>query len=222
MTTMSGTRVTTIRAPLIAPRSRPSSSTPITTATRELLGLVLHQGGGDDARQGHHRADREVDPARDDDDGLGHRGERERQDRDRQALDAGRAVGRLDELGEHQQDRRGQTSSADRPRVAATAPRRRRRRHGPPRSRRGVTVGAPAGRCDASVSAGAVGADPRRLGDRFGRDLLGHERVRLQVVGRPQERRLVSVGGVELADDPSSEDDDARSQTSWISLSSDV
>ena len=56
----------------------------------ELLGLALHQRGRDDARQGHHRADREVDPARDDDDRLGDGGQGERQHGDREALDAGR------------------------------------------------------------------------------------------------------------------------------------
>ena len=46
----------------------------------DLLGLVLHEHGRDHAGEGHHRADREVDPAGDDDDRLGDGGERQRQD----------------------------------------------------------------------------------------------------------------------------------------------
>ena len=111
---MSGTRVTTTRPPLIAPSRSPSSRTPITTAIAELLALALHQRGRDDARQRHHRADRQVDPARDDDDGLGDGRERQRQHRRREALERDRAVAGLDRLREQQEpdeDRRAGRSS---------------------------------------------------------------------------------------------------------------
>ena len=59
----------------------------MTTATPNSSRLALHEGGRDDAGQRHHRADRQVDAAGDDDDGLGDGGEGERQHGDGQALD---------------------------------------------------------------------------------------------------------------------------------------
>ena len=54
---------------------------------RELLGLALHQGRRDDAGEGHHRADRQVDPARDDDDRLSDGGEGQGQGPDGEVLE---------------------------------------------------------------------------------------------------------------------------------------
>ena len=62
----------------------------MTTATPNSSGWPFISDGRDHAGERHHRADREVDPAGDDDDRLGDRGEGEGQDRDGEALDAGR------------------------------------------------------------------------------------------------------------------------------------
>ena len=88
---MSGTRVMTTRPPLTAPSAKPEQQHADHDATR-LVGLALHQRRRDDAREGHHRADREVDPAADHDHGLRDGGQRERQDGDREALDPSDAV----------------------------------------------------------------------------------------------------------------------------------
>ena len=76
---MSGTRVSTMSAPLMAPMSRPSEQNADGDDDAELVALALHQRCRDDVGQGHHRADRQVDSARDDDDRLGNGGQRERQ-----------------------------------------------------------------------------------------------------------------------------------------------
>ena len=61
---MSGTRVMTTRLPLMAPEQEPEQEDADDDDDPELLGLVLHEDGGDDAREGHHRApiDRSIPP----------------------------------------------------------------------------------------------------------------------------------------------------------------
>ena len=89
VTTMSGTRVRTTRRAVDRAEDEAEQQDAEDDDDAELLALVLHERRRDDAGQRHHRADRQVDAARDHDDRLGDRRERERQDRDRQALDAG-------------------------------------------------------------------------------------------------------------------------------------
>ena len=84
VTTMSGTRVTTMSEPLIGPEEQPEHEDAGDDERGRRLGPGPASGGGDHAGQRHHRGDREVDPARDHDDGLADRRERERQDGDRE------------------------------------------------------------------------------------------------------------------------------------------
>ncbi len=81
VTTMSGTLVVTTSTPLTAPSDQPEQQRADHDDDRELFALALHQRRGHDARERHHRTDRQVDAAGDDDHRLGHRGERERQHR---------------------------------------------------------------------------------------------------------------------------------------------
>jgi hypothetical protein len=67
----------------------------------------------------------------------------------------------------------------------------------------------------------------RRVGDKVtgedgGGDLLRHRGVRRQVIGGPQECRLVGVLDRDLGDDRPPKMTIARSQASWTSFSSDV
>ena len=116
---MSGTRVITTRLPLIAPSRSPSSRTPRTTATPNSSDWSFIRAAATTLVRAIIDADRQVDPAGDDHDRLGDSRQGERQDRDGQALDAGDAVGRLDELGEDEQQRRGSPSRPSVQRVAA-------------------------------------------------------------------------------------------------------
>ena len=101
--------------PLIAPSSETEDQDAEDDGDAERLGLVLHEDGGGHARERHHRADRQVDAAGDDDDRLGDRREGERQGPDRQALDLGSAVARLDEHREDEQaDEQGDQRRASR------------------------------------------------------------------------------------------------------------
>ena len=154
-----------------------------------------------DAGERHHRPDREVDPARDDDDGLSDRREREGQDGDRESLDAGDAVARLDELREQEQADQ-EPDQADGPGVPS------RRLRASRRDSRAASSGSAAvviGRLRLARS----GLDRRGLGlvrpglvlgrrglggDRLGHGQLRDHGVRLQVVGGAQERRLVGIG----------------------------
>ena len=104
VTTMSGTRVTITRPPLTAPSRRPRPRTSTTTRIANSVALALHHRRGHDARERHHRPDREVDAAADHDDRLGDGGERQGQDRRRQALERDGAVARLDALREQELD----------------------------------------------------------------------------------------------------------------------
>ena len=160
----------------------------------ELFALALHEGGRDDAGQGHHRADRQVDPARDHDDRLADGRQREWQDGDREALDPGHAVRRLDDLREGEQDRRGRRRARGSRCSAAT----RRRAHRRDRSARGPTVSVAAltGRRPARGGGPGLRHRPHRWrsrlrgsavgrvgstassADRLRRDLLGHRGVR--------------------------------------------
>ena len=65
----------------------PAARTTDDERSRTLALAPFIMRGRDDAGQRHHRADRQVDAAGDDDDRLGGGGEGERQDRDREALD---------------------------------------------------------------------------------------------------------------------------------------
>ena len=113
VTTMSGTRVMTIRRPLIAPRTRPSSEHEGDDQDRELLAGAAHQDRGGDAGQRHHRGDREVDAAGDDHDGLGGDRERVGQDGADQRADAARAVVGLNGPGADKQDREQHEQAED-------------------------------------------------------------------------------------------------------------
>ncbi len=172
----------------------------------------------DHAGQGDHRPDGEIDATGDDDDGLGGGRQGERQDRDRQALQAGRPVARLDELGEHEQQDE-EPDQAERPAIAsrpsggdisrpfaAGLDRSGRGAHGSP-------SGSEAGSGAASgTRGGRVGRSSCRLGDaggdELGRDLLGHLRVRPEVVGGSEERRLIGIRRLDLGHDAAAEDDD--------------
>ena len=99
VTTMSGTRVTTTRPPLIAPSRRPSRRTPHhdeRSPNSSLWPFISDRG--DDARERHHRADREVDAAGDHDDRLGDGGQRQRQDEIARPWSRIGAVARLDDF----------------------------------------------------------------------------------------------------------------------------
>ena len=87
VTTMSGTFVTTTSAPLIAPTRARGGARRSRRATPNASPWSFIRTAEVTLREGHHRADRQVDPAGDDDDRLGDRGERDRQDVDRQGDD---------------------------------------------------------------------------------------------------------------------------------------
>ena len=87
VTTMSGTLVTTTSAPLIDAQDQPQHEDADDDRDAERVGLVLHQDRRGHAGERHHRADRQVDAAGDDDDRLGDGGERDRQGPDREALE---------------------------------------------------------------------------------------------------------------------------------------
>ena len=99
----------------------------MTTSDGELVAVVEHERGRRDAREGHHRAHREVDAAGDDDDGLPDGCEGHGQRRDGQRPEVERAVAGPDELrdDEHPDE---QPDERDGPRVTA---------HGPARAARG-------------------------------------------------------------------------------------
>ena len=172
----------------MAPSTRPSSSTPRTTPTPTSSDWSFIRTAATTLVRAIIDADREVDPAGDDDDRLGDRGQGQRQDGDRQALDAGDAVGRLDELGEDEQDGRGTRAGRASRRCAAPRPPSAfesgaRRRAASTVAGRGAHRSASAGaaRRPSLATGRSAAARPLvgrlgrgRLGDDLGGDLLGH------------------------------------------------
>ena len=91
---MSGTRVSTISAPLMAPMHEAEDEHEGDDEDGELLAGAVHQDRRGDAGERHHRGDRQVDAAGDDHDGLRRRGEGEGQGGARQRSDARRCRNR--------------------------------------------------------------------------------------------------------------------------------
>ena len=168
---MSGTRVTTTRLPLITPRTMPRTITPTMTAMANSSLWPFMRDGRDHAGQGHHRADRQVDPARDHHDRLADGRQREWQDGDREALDPGHPIRRLDGLREGEED----DEEDDEPEGPGVLP--------PPGGER---IDGTAPRADHGVGRGAHGRRPAagsaRLGGALGPRLAS-------TVGRPRRRR---------------------------------
>ena len=191
VTTMSGTRVMTTSVPLMMPRMRPRTSTPRTTGIANASDWSFMSDGGRHAGQGHHRADRQVDAAGDDDDGLGDRRERERHGPDGEALELRGAVLGLDEVGQ-EQDHGEQPEQGQRPGVALR-PVAQPRRHVRALRRAGVHGGAHADTC----GPGSVGSGGTTGGWIRGGAIAGDLRRRRspRASGRPSAGRRPRAAG---------------------------